>query len=35
MKLVFYDIIEEVIATQRFSMSALFALARKCHETRG
>jgi len=35
MKLVFYDIIAEVIAAQRFVALALLALARKCHEMCG
>ena len=33
MKLVFYDIIEEVVAAQRFPALALLVGARKCHET--
>jgi hypothetical protein len=35
MKCLFYDIIAETIATQRFPALALLALARKCHETCG
>jgi hypothetical protein len=32
---IFYDIIAEAIAAQRFSALALLALGRKCHETCG